>query len=171
MPLLKRTRCKVQGNLYDLYVWLIRKKFQYHTPPGIQAHVRNSQFKKLTICKKGCDFNLIAWVICILLINFGSSNFMCWSGELKVFCEPLLHWYMSFLAEAEEAGASCSLCGSSVCMLHGACGRMHVWRSEDNMQKLVLLFFHVGPQDQTRVPGPGSLRSPVLLYCGLWFSY
>lgn len=35
-----------------------------------------------------------------------------------MLCEPLLHWYESFLAEVEEAGASCSLCG--------ACGMWHV---------------------------------------------
>ena len=40
------------------------------------------------------------------------------------------------------------------------CGHMHaitsIWRSEDNLQELVLFFIHLGPRVQTQVTSLGS---------------
>jgi hypothetical protein len=56
---------------------------------------------------------------------------------------------------------------------------MCLWRSEDNLLKLIPFFYHVDPRDQTQVARLGSKclylmshlhrPSPVLFFCFLFF--
>lgn len=67
------------------------------------------------------------------------------------------------------------LCFAYICMCMCTCALAHIctgvytWRPENNLQKLVLSFNHVGPGDPAEVGRPGGIiyrvSSLVLVFC------